>query len=415
MESFTYRDVIKNLAGAFVGGIVGVATGLLLHPGWTPITVLFGVSVGWMHVNIFSVAKNIAESFRLSVRFVLLKRMLRRSVVFLSKITRQISIIGWQLRKRGQKVPSFISSLLRQIGWLGRIVTTSIITAPSRFYNWLRSHPVNQARFLHGVAFLIAVTGGVVALWFIMEPTSTVEAASNEDYGLLFSLAGLVLVVATFALQEFQEDLGAKDDELSNELVEMRKFYRTWNEINQHGKAKYFLRKLMVSVHQTAGVALFLSIALAWAFSFMIIGFLGVYIALILVVTAHQTWDLIKTRKRRFWVCYGVTLATVLASLFIYGGNVSSLVAGALLSVSTGVAAGIITLPVQYLLVYFYEQTKIGQRLASKESDDLIFGESGSYISFMTKSIAVWFRQNKAAYALRTICFGTPLKKRIEA
>ena len=174
----------------------------------------------------------------------------------------------------------------------------------------------------------------------------------------------------------------------------MRHYYRSWETISRYGIIGFFVYTMMKNIRYSIGLAIFLVLAIGWAFPLFVVGFLGMYVVLLGVMIMQGFYQLL--RQTGHWMCFGVTLFITSASWFYFREQFSNDAITWGIALITGVVSGVATEMLRPIVLMFYQNTEVGKWFAKDDDaidvmDRIFDGSSGveldtgtGYVGFMT-------------------------------
>ena len=358
----------RNLVGGLLGGMFGILSAWYINPMTLPFGVLFGVVFGWWH-------KEILQMVKWSPQYT---KTVTGGLIQVANDT-----IDWFGRVSG--LPANFVRFLRLL--VVKIVVGSFVwvfTAPKRLRAYHLEHPTNLARSVETICFLLWITIGAGVGSYLLYGTGTGPKAGGE--WLLGLLLGITLTEGGALVSTFlQED---------TELAEMRHYYRSWETISRYGIIGFFVYTMMKNIRYSIGLAIFLVLAIGWAFPLFVVGFLGMYVVLLGVMIMQGFYQLL--RQTGHWMCFGVTLFITSASWFYFREQFSNDAITWGIALITGVVSGVATEMLRPIVLMFYQNTEVGKWFAKDDDaidvmDRIFDGSSGveldtgtGYVGFMT-------------------------------
>ena len=354
---------VRNIIGAFVGGMTGILTCYYVGVAYMPLACLIGVVLGFWHDKlIIDYRKNItiARAFGTACG-VRINQWKNGCVNYLNQPKECLH--HWWAKNHTDNV-------VRILSW--------VVSLPAIFIAWLRKHPMNRA---DTITCLVSV-GVIGALWRFGYFSSLFSQGEPFQNMSLPPLIGVGMFIATimllafpiFALMSSREGGG-----------DMQGHYRQYSKYSRYGVAGWALYQLKNVVLLYAYAFVFTELLLVVC-GLVIAGLMATIAFLcVVVVPARVFWRCVKMQGH--WLCFGTTVLTTLIAWFSVRNHVNSAATAWTLALVNGICAALITEGLRHAynwLVYkwgwLYELT----HLTETPQQDLFEGIS----TFLWKTLA---------------------------
>ena len=384
MKSVTFR----NLTGGFLGGAMGILSSWYVAPVFLPLGVFIGVVVGWWNEEIVHLLYESHQKAR---------RATRKVTSFANSLTDEAVKVLARLCGIPSAVGESVLGLTVQVIGGCLLIITMLWKAPTRFRTWITVDQRNQVAVIETTILLLFVLGIPATVGFIIEP----HLGFTGGWVGILSIPSVVVTLGGAGVHNMQNEV-----EPNCELKLLGRFYRDWEVISHHGWIGFCFYTIGQYVRYSIGTALFLTIATPWFLCIWMLGFIGV--CPLMVATAFAEGFYRVATRAGHWLCLGVTMIVTGISWFFYHESFADSRIMWMVALGTGTVSGGITEIVRRVVLPFYENTHFGRRLAQDSINIMISGkENEGYVDvFMFGIGALWFRQNRAARILRSICFG---------
>lgn len=380
---------MRNFAGGLLGGITGILLSYYINPLAIPFGVLFGMVLGWWHLEVVAILRNAHQR----------ARTVTGGVV-------QVTGDAVMLLGRVSGLPPVFARFLRFV--IAKAIVGSVawaIAAPSRFYRWLNEHPMNRTNLLTGMFYVIWLFSGA-PLGYIFG--NTYFHFHDNSQGILFGIAGLIMTMggAVSSLYRYGD----------TDLGHLRQYYREWEVMSHYGYIGLLAYLFGAYMRYTVGFGLFVTVAIGWAMPFSTVAFISVYF-LVLAVGISRGLYLLASRTGH-WMCFGTTLTVTGISWLYFHGMFENTAILWSIALVTGIVSGTATEVVRRTLNSFYENTAVGKWM-SKEvwehispKDD--HNDERGYLGYSFRIGGAFFRHNRMARLFRALCFDMPIARPVE-
>lgn len=317
---------VRNIIGAFVGGVAGILTCYYASLTLMPFGCLIGVVLGFWHDKLFTDYRRylaIAGHFLVGCK---------------EKVTRwkdhtmsYLKMPGDHLRRLNAKIP-------RNWG-IGRHVVRGIIwfiSLPLLFVAWLRRHPMNRANTLT----VLTVPVIFFALWkfgyLALALPGDNSILAQKDPPVWLGCVGIGLLVSTpFIILGPVLLLAMRGD------GGMEGFYRQYSRYSRYGPIGWVIYELKNSLMMFAYAFIMMEIMLAG-----IVCLLGLIIATIaiivtVVIPARVFWRCVQLPGH--WFCFGMTVIATLVTWSSLRGHILNPAVAWTVALVNGIVAAIAT------------------------------------------------------------------------
>lgn len=352
---------LRNLAGGFLGGSLGILVSWYLDPMALPFGVLLGVVVGWWAEDIVQM---FIHSFHAALRLwrVLMERIVSDEIRLphRSFFGRFKMLLGPYSTKIGSGISRFFGCAAISFRWLAMGVRASARTL-MQTVRWA-SHPPSTALLITISAIAVGAAINAVAFmafWPWPETMIIGGGASGKPEQVVpftFSHAVAFTCLPTMFLTMFGL-MGALAENADNNP--MRNFYLRWERYSQYSPAAYFLRELFRFFKSEVTVAAFAALTVAY---WVTLG--GALIALVTIPVATFVAFMIGlykiAQRSAHWWCFGITLATTGISALIFYNSFGNEAVLWTVALCTGLASGALTEGLRRLGLW-WGNTEMGQ------------------------------------------------------
>jgi len=391
MRSVTSR----NLAGGFLGGVIGILSSWYVAPAFLPLGVLIGMVLGWWNEDIVHLVHDSHDKA---------KRTAKKTMTDLVSLTDEAVAALARLCGMSNKAAKAVRWIIAK-AIVGSIV--AVITSPVtlwrtlvHFSKWLKAHELNQVHTINLTIYLTFVLG-LPAIAFFIELHVGITGGNS---GLLT----ITTIIASFggAMVYRMQHEATKNTDLS----ELCQYYREWEVISHRGWVGYLFYTIWQHTRYAIGTAVFLTIAVPWFLCLATIGLTGVYPLIGFIAFAQGFYE-IATRAGH-WLCLGVTMSVTGISWLLYHQNFADPRILWIVALGVGIMSGGLTEVIRRVLLPLYESTNVGQRLKGDDAYGIALGDERGYVETIIFRVGcMWFRQNRLARMFRFICYGFPFAR----
>ncbi|MDP3957841.1 MAG: hypothetical protein Q8Q36_00040 [bacterium] len=351
----------RNLAGGFLGGVVGILVSWYVAPMALPFGVLIGVVVGWWAEDI---AQAFVHSFHTASRFWrwLVARIVPEEIRlsyrnFFERISAFFALGAAKLGNGISRAFGYAAMLFR---WVA-VGTRAMMRVPMRIVQWA-SHPASTALLITISAIVIGAVANAFAfgtLWPWPE-MKTIGGSISGKPEQLVPFAFLDIAFFTFIVTLFLTTFGMMgvliEDDKGNPT---RDFYSRWERYSQYSPISYFARELFRFFKSEVMVAVLIVLGIAY---WVTLG--GALIALVVIPVATFVTFMVGlykiTQRSAHWWCFGVTLVVTATSALVFYNSFSNEVVLWTVALCTGLASGVATEGLRRLGIW-WSNTEMGQ------------------------------------------------------
>lgn len=333
----------RNVAGGFLGGVLGILGFGYVHAFILPFGCILGVLVGWWYQEIFQSA---IEGWRKGTARAC--EVWNKTVLLLTTPTRKLKGIDINL----DPFMKVIHFLIFLVAWVFRI--------PLTFCRWLGKHPMNQVYVIRSLA--LGTVLALSALWMIplgkklnqLASMPVSSASGMEQLSVPFLAVLMMFAVITMISYPIGRSESLKD------------FYSSWSTYSQYGTIVLFFREVGEIILFQLTTVIFFSGAGVW---FIVIG--GAFVAAVIAPLSFAI-GMVKgiyrvAMKPGHWLCLITTLTITLLTAWqahSYFADARMLWTAALM---TGVLSAIATEGLRRLIALFYASNEFIKRVAITE------------------------------------------------
>jgi hypothetical protein len=313
---------VRNIIGAFVGGMVGILACYYAGVAYMPFACLIGVVLGFWHDKIIiDYRKNITIAGAFGTACSARVNQWKNGCVSYLNQPRECLNRWWA------KMPTNkMSYIVRALSW--------VVSSPAIFIAWLRRHPMNRAdtiTCLVGVGIVAGLFkfGYLSSLFSKDEPFKNMSLPPPVAFGMFMATLMLFFFpVLAIALR------GRADNDMAG-------FYHQYSKYSRYGAVGWSLFQLKNAVLLYAYGFIFSQLLLG-ALCLLIAGLLAtIAFMLAVVVPARVFWRCVKLQGH--WLCFGTTVLTTLIAWFSVRNHVNNVAMAWMLALVNGVCAALIT------------------------------------------------------------------------
>jgi hypothetical protein len=381
----------KNLLGGFLGGVCGILVFNYIHEALLPLGVLAGVVTGWWYEAIWAmICKNIFDGLNLGQNYYRrLRSFITKCVQYVGKCA-QSSLWGL-LRKKTTEVSEFAPFF----GCIAAIFLW-LFTRPIGYYKWFNRHPMNRAYVLRALLIalqIICIVAAAIYLAHLLTPETIPGMQDGRGGWIPARLPNLIDYTATtFFICIFPILIMFLCFNLEMEDRTISQFFQDFERYASNGPARYFFYHLKKSLVIQAKMYAFMLLSLAY-FSGVGALFIAIFIVPVAVFIGTIRGINEIVMRKGHWLCLGITMTVTALVAYLFGpyfGNTSILWIAAL---SAGIISGCLTEGARRVIVWVFENTKIGRQLSEIRTGEFlknrIFPHWGVAFNFWKKIIGV--------------------------
>lgn len=313
---------VRNLIGAFVGGVVGILTCYYVSLAFMPLGCLIGVVLGFWHDKLIAdYGRNLAAVRRF------LSACRDRLVAWKNQTVGYIKMPAEHLRRFSSMIPKDCGlgrNLIRGFVWF--------VSLPLLFVAWLRKHPMNRANTIT----VLTVPVIVLALWkfgyFSLALPGNNSIMEQKNAPAWMQFAGIGLFISTLFVVFGPVLLMAMQSE-----GDMSGFYRQYSRYSRYGAVGWMIYELKNAAIMFAYAFIFTELMLGGVFVFIALLFLTIGILLFVVAPARVFWRCVQLPGH--WFCFGITLLTTLITWLCLREHVVNPAIAWTLAIGNGIVA----------------------------------------------------------------------------
>ncbi len=313
---------VRNLIGAFVGGVVGILTCYYVSLAFMPLGCLIGVVLGFWHDKLIA---NYSHNLAIIRRF--LSSCHNRLVVLKNNTANYIKMPAEYLRRLVSMIPKnwgFGRKMVNGLMWF--------VSLPLLFIAWLRKHPMNRANTIT----ILTVPIIVLTLWrsgyFSLALPGNNSLMEQKDASLMVVLTGIGLFISTLFVV-----LGPVLMMVIRNDGDMSGFYRQYSRYNRYGAFGWMIYELKNAVMMFAYAFIFTELMMGGVFVLFTLILLTMAIILLVVTPARVFWRCVQLPGH--WFCFGVTLLTTLITWLCLRSHVVNPAIAWTLAIANGIVS----------------------------------------------------------------------------
>lgn len=313
---------VRNLIGAFVGGVAGILTCYYVSLAFMPLGCLIGVVLGFWHDKIIAdYSRNL-----IAIRH-FLSACRNQLIVWMNRTVGYIKMSAEHLRRLGSMIPKDLGlsrDLIRGFVWF--------VSLPLLFFAWLRRHPMNRADTIT----VLTVPIIILALWkfgyfsLALPGNNSIMEQKNAPAWLQFVGIGLFIstlfvVIGPVLLMAMRSD------------GDMSGFYRQYSRYSRYGAVGWMVYEIKNTVMMFAYAFTLTELVLGGLFIFVALIFITVAILLFVVAPARVFLRCVQLPGH--WFCFGITLITTLITWLCLRDHIVNPAVAWTLAIGNGIVA----------------------------------------------------------------------------
>lgn len=347
----------RNLAGGFLGGVLGILAFADFGPVALAAACFTGVFIGFH-------AEEVAAAFHQGWRrsSAAWGALWRSSVAALGV---PVPIPPWLSLRRAEQ------ALVGAATWLARAAVHLVDVRCSPLVRWVRAHPMNRAALVTAAAYVTFVA--MNALWYVplVRHATAIMDRDNHSPDALAGLTAMGMLLATAAVGMCLLLPIAIVDREGESLQDMARYYRRFQRYVDGGVARYFLSEFRLIASGSFVVSLSMLGAALY--------FIGVGTLVLAVVVLPVAAFVLSLRgiarvvqRGQYWLCLTVTLAATSLVAWQTAPYLEDLRLRSLVALTTGALCAAASELARRAIAEAIERSPALARISTAELSDLL-------------------------------------------